>query len=198
MKTVLAVCAALALSCVPARAQDRGQVGIAMGYPSIVSVIWHATDRIAIQPKISFSHSSGRFAVDSDLIINGVVVSTSSVTTSSDGWSVAPGVNVLCYVGRWDNVSAYLAPGYTFARGSSTSTTTLQSPFSGAQTQTRTYSTEAHEVRGVFGVQYTPHRRFAVFGEHGLRYSRSTGGLSGDGTNYSIGNTSAVGAILYF
>lgn len=198
MNAFVAAGAAMLLTCAPAAAQDRGQVGIAMGYPSIVGVIWHATDRMAIQPKISFSHNSGELTVESDLTINGVVVSTSSVTTSSDGWSVAPGVSVLFYVGKWDNVSAYIAPGYTYARGSSTSTTTAQSPFLGAQTQTRTFSTEAHEARGVFGVQFTPHRRFAVFGEQGVRYSRSTGGVSGDGKTFSIGNTSAVGAIFYF
>ena len=197
MKTRLAACV-LVVTCAPAIAQERGQVGIAMGYPNSMSVIWHVTDRVAIQPKISFAQSATETSLESELTVNGVVVSTSRMSTSSDGWSAAPGVNLLFYMGRWDNVSTYVSPGYAYARGSSTTTTTVQSLFGGSQSQTREYSTDSHEARGVFGVQFTPHRRFAVFGETGLRYSRSSGSPSGDSSTRVIGNTSAVGAIFYF
>lgn len=188
----------VALTCASATAQERGQVGIAMGYPGTVSVIWHATDTIAIEPKISFLQSSTDSRVESRLTINGVVVTSSEVTTAQDGWSVSPGFDLRFTVGKWDNVSAYVAPGYTYLRGSTTIVTATDSPFATILSETRKYSTRGHDVRGMLGVQYTPHRKFAVFGQFGVRYSRSEQRLGNDITTRLIGNTSAVGAILYF
>ena len=35
-----------------ANAQDNPRVGLTMGYPTSIGVLWHVTDRIAIRPEI--------------------------------------------------------------------------------------------------------------------------------------------------
>ena len=46
----------------PALAQDKGDVGISMGYPAAVGVVFHLTDSVALRPEISFT----RISSDSD------------------------------------------------------------------------------------------------------------------------------------
>ena len=41
-----------------ALAQDKGDVGISMGYPVAVGVVFHLTDSVALRPEISFTHIS--------------------------------------------------------------------------------------------------------------------------------------------
>ena len=42
----------------PVLAQDKGDVGISMGYPASVGVVFHMTDSVALRPEISFTHIS--------------------------------------------------------------------------------------------------------------------------------------------
>jgi hypothetical protein len=198
MKALLTVAIVLAVTGGAASAQERGQVGVAMGYPTAVSVIWHATDRLAIQPRVSFARSSTESTIESNITFNGVIVSSTSLTTRSQGWSVGSGMDVRFYIARWDAVSTYVAPGFSYSRGSSTSVMTSQNAFTGNQIETRKSSSDGHAVRGTFGVQYTPHERVAVFADVGLQYSRTDPGIVGNTTLKTLGNTSAVGAIFYF
>jgi hypothetical protein len=169
-----------------------------MGYPSVFSVVWHATERVAIQPRIAVSRNTGDSVVESQLTFNGIVVSTTRLTTTSEGWSVGPGIDVRFTVGRWDTVSAYIVPGFTYFLGSSTTVSTSENAFTGSQTETREFSSSGHEVRGGFGVQYTPHRRFAVYGELGARYNENRTRSLTNSNSRTFGNSSAVGAIFYF
>jgi hypothetical protein len=197
MQTLVAAAVLVAMGA-SAAAQDRGPLGIAMGYPSVVSVIWHATERVAVLPRISFSRNSTESVVESTLTVNGIVVSTTHLTTTTEGWSVGPGVDVRFSVADWDTVSAYVVPGYSYFRGSSTAVSTSDNPFTGNQTDTRRFTSDGHELRGAFGVQYRPHRKFAVYGEVGLRYSESRSRSINTSDNRVFGNASALGAILYF
>lgn len=208
----LVVCvAAVLLLGRAAAAQEPGRVGIAMGYPGAVGVLWHVTSRVAIEPEIAIAKTRVESRFDTNLIIGTTVISSASITTTTDGWTTSPGVALRIYIGKWDDVSTYIAPGYVYHHNSSTSTTTGPGGFGGvARTETREVQSATHEVRGMFGVQYAPHRRFSVFGEVGLRYASGKlprlttssgtelGGAAIGGTTKSFGNAGAVGVAFYF
>lgn len=212
----LVVCAAaLLLVGKDAAAQEAGQVGVTMGYPGAVGVLWHLTSRVAIEPEIAFSRNRSTSTFES-IVIFGTGFTTTTLTSEStaEGWTVSPGLNVRLYVGKWDNVSTYVASGYSYHRTSSTTTSTSTSPIGlpgvGSRTEIVELRSASHDVRGMFGVQYAPHRKFSVFGEVGLRYSSadlprliSTGdsvlsNVTRSGSASSFGNASAVGITFYF
>ncbi len=145
----------LLLSCIAlvpatARAQERGQTGVVMGYPTTFAFIWHVSDRLAIRPEVGFAHSS----TDNE---NSIF----SVDASIDTWTATVGGSVLWYVGRVDNVRTYFSPRIAFAHNSADSSTNDDDP--------RTADTFA--ASGSFGAQYTPVRKFSVYGEIGYGFS---------------------------
>jgi hypothetical protein len=149
-------------------------------------------------------------------VILGIGFTTTTLTSesTSEGWTLSPGINVRFYVGKWDNVSTYVGSGYSYHRTWSTSTSTSTPPIGlpgfGSRTETLELRSQAHDVRGMFGVQFAPHRKFSVFGEVGLRYSTADlpilttsggallGNVSRSGSASSFGNASAVGIAFYF
>ena len=48
--TMMVVAGALWLAAAPAAAQEKGNVGITMGFPASVGLLWHATEKIAVRP----------------------------------------------------------------------------------------------------------------------------------------------------
>ncbi|HZR23016.1 MAG TPA: hypothetical protein VFA59_05460, partial [Vicinamibacterales bacterium] len=40
------------------RAQQEPKIGLVMGYPAQVGVLWNASDRIALRPEFGFTHDS--------------------------------------------------------------------------------------------------------------------------------------------
>jgi hypothetical protein len=163
-------------------AQDAGDTGITLGYPATIGVLWHATDRIAVRPEFSFSHSSGE--TDSD-----------EFGLSSSATSVATGVSVLFYVKEWDKLRTYFAPRYSFAR---TKSETDSAPPLAADNET---TATTHSFAGLFGVHYSLHDRFSVFGEVGLGFSHGTGKSNLTETKSSSDNVATrtgVGLIFYF
>jgi hypothetical protein len=133
-------------ACATVNAQNAGQVGITMGYPGWIGVIWHISDSVVVRPEISFSTSSSDNEFGADTI------------------NVSSGASGLLYVSRWDHVRAYVSPRFAYGRTTSDSVGTI-----GISLKNSTYN-----VVGSFGAQYTPHKRFAVFGETGFGYNRST------------------------
>jgi hypothetical protein len=145
-----------------ALAQDAGQIGVTLGYPAAVGVIWHVTDNIAVRPEISFTTGS----TESPVINSGLSLPGLSVDLGeSSSTTVTTGVSGLFYFGKWDKLRAYVSPRYTYARLTSESA------------QGATFSTDgrnsAYTVTGSFGAHYQLHRRFAVFGETGFGYNHS-------------------------
>jgi hypothetical protein len=116
--------------------------------------------------------------------------------------SVGFQVDALFSVGVWDNVHAYVAPGYEYGRSSfRTVRTTVSTGPLGSSTTSETQKTDGHdhEVRGIFGARYVPHRRFGVFGEMGLNYSKSESAFFENTLRQrSWGTTTGVGVIFYF
>ena len=67
-----------------ALAQDAGQVGVLLGFPSAVGVIWHVTDNIAVRPEVSFSTGSTENpAISSGLSLAGLSDDLSGGTSST-------------------------------------------------------------------------------------------------------------------
>ena len=156
---------------VSAFAQDPPKVGLVMGVPAAVSVIWHATEKIAIRPEITFNKTS----------------SESPSGSESSSTSETPGVSALFYTAKWDSVRAYFSPRYTYQHGSATS-------------GSNDSQVDAHTIAGSAGVEFAAHRRFSAFGELGLVYSHGTsesGSTPGPSVN-AWGVRTAVGVILYF
>jgi hypothetical protein len=165
-----------------AAAQDAGDAGITMGYPASVGVVWHATDRVAVRPEFSFSHVSGES--DNEVF-----------TLSNTATSFATGVSVLFYVREWDKLRTYVAPRYSFSR---TSSETESSPPVSVANETRSTS---HSITGLFGVQYSIHDRFSVFGEVGFGFSHGTGESNLSETSASsstLSTRTGVGVVFYF
>lgn len=142
----------LALVAAPsvASAQDPGSLGLTASTSGSVGIVWHLTDRVAVRPAIDFAHIST--SGDGIYTLSGVQDDNSH---SSNLFGIK--ISALLYLGRWENLRAYVAPGYgrTF------------------ESRTVTYTdseTSNYEVEGLFGLQYALGTRFAVFGETGVDY----------------------------
>jgi hypothetical protein len=189
-----------------ASAQERGQVGLTMGYPAAVGIAWHATDRLGIKVETNFLTASSELE-------SGPLRSDREVESNSFGFAVAG----LFYLGRSDNVSTYFSPRYAYSRttseleGSDAFVIPVEllsglglSGLPSLPILPRDIRTETtgHAVSGSFGVQYSPVRRFSIFGEVGLDHtsqeSETSSFLSSETEASSFGIHSAVGVILYF
>ena len=198
------MCAALGILCTASslHAQEAHQVGLTMGYPATVGLMWHASDRVALRPEFSISTST------SDL--NPVPVLGSSNSSSS---TVAVGISALFYCWKWDALRAYVAPRFTYSRleGSSERTSeTISFPTSSlVTTTTRTETTiTTTSGAGLFGAQYSLHKRFSAFGEVGFGYGSSqssarttplpTFDISLNPSTHGWSTRTGAGVIFYF
>jgi hypothetical protein len=169
-----------------ALAQEKGDTGLTMGYPTTVGFVYHVSDRLAIRPEISLVASSGKS--ESPLS-----------TTEGDTFSIGVGVSGIFYLKQWDKLRTYLSPRYTYSHGESTTTSTFDSLF--AEDSENTQTSKAHTFMGTFGAQYAVHERFSVFGEVGASFARqrSRSDLNDlRSTSNQFATRTAVGVILYF
>jgi opacity protein-like surface antigen len=150
---ILACAVALAVAS-EAQAQDTPRVGLTMGYPAAVGVIWNVADRFALRPEMTFSGTTS----DSSLgDIPGI-----GTGSSNDGFQIGVGLSALVYLGRWDELRTYVSPRFSYSRTRTSGTSTGSS----SEITSRSYLTS-----GSFGAQYSFGRRFGVFGEIGLAYT---------------------------
>jgi hypothetical protein len=190
--------AAILLGGATASAQERGQIGLTMGYPAAIGVLWHASDRLGIRAEATFQTSSSELE-------SGPIRSDRDVESTS----FAVGVAGLFYLGRSDDVSTYFSPRLAYTR----STSEVEGPevflvpqlfpvpIPPIPLELRTESS-GYSVGGSFGGQYSPNRRFSIFGELGLNYatlnSESSSFAPSETEASSFGVRSAVGIVLYF
>lgn len=170
-------------------AQEAGAKGVTMGFPASVGVIWHASDKLAVRPDFSFSHSS-----------------TDTPLGETSGNTFGLGVSVLFYTRKWDNAAMYFAPRVAWSRATRESRADLDG-FPGVipifvDTETES-SSDLYSYSGSFGAQAWVGRRFSVFGEVGLAYSTSSEEAdsilsTGDVSLKSFNIRSGVGVVLYF
>lgn len=166
------------LSAANARAQDKGDVGLAISVPAAIGVIWHPSDSRAIRPDIAF----GLTETDGE----GTIPDISSR-------NIALGVSALFYTHRWDELRTYLSPRFTYSHA----TTSISSAATVGDSILSSWG-----LGGSIGAQYSLGSRFGVFAEAGLLYSSqrsetpSVGAV--DRTTWTFGSRAAVGGILYF
>jgi len=162
LSTLLLMAALLAVAAV-ADAQDTPRVGITMGYPAAIGVIWNIGDRVAVRPEMTISGSSG----DS----SGVDASGVSPGFNTDAFSIGAGLSGLFYLKRWDLLRTYVSPRFSYSYASNTS----NRPSSTAIISSSSDATsKAYTTSGSFGAEYSLGRRFGVFGEIGLAYTSTT------------------------
>lgn len=177
---LLLACSLIGGLAATAGAQDSPRVGLTMGYPASIGVLWHVSDRVALRPEFSFT------LTDSS--------SESLINDEANFWSLGTGVSVLFYSSLTDNLRTYVAPRFSYSRTSGNSSNTDS-------------TTDIYTFAGMFGAQYSLSRRFAAFGEVGLSYARQNGTSTttiGPVTTQirnranAFGTRTGVGVVLYF
>jgi opacity protein-like surface antigen len=186
------------LAATAAHAQEDRSFGVTMGYPGSIGVLWHATPRVAVRPALAFSHSGS-----DDTSFNAL-----------DGSVLTASISGIIYLQPAGPFRMYMSPRYTYGRFRTSTSTSIDvptlSPTLGLTTETITISSKSkrheHGGAGLVGAEYRPGDRFAVFGEAGLQYSRSssdtTTGTLPIGTDlptrWMVGTTGGVGVTVYF
>jgi hypothetical protein len=176
----------------PAAAQDAGSVGLTMGYPAAVGVVWHVTERIALRPDFTLSTTTTESTSTNDSIFVPQVS-----TTTSTSWSAAVGLSALLYLNSTDQLRFYVAPRAAYLR------TSIDIDDDEPLAATFDNTSTGFVAAGAFGVQYNAHDRFAIFGELGAQYTSQSSTSEfltsrTRGENRSAGLRSAVGVTLYF
>ncbi len=181
-----------------AAAQDQPAVGLTMGYPASIGVIWHLSDRIAVRPEVSLQQVSttSTSVITSFVIVNGVELPMTTTTESiNDQWNTAYGASGVFYLRRWDALRTYVSPRFLYSRSTSSSTT---SPGS----STNEFTSNSYFVSGSFGAEYAFARRFGLYGELGFGYTHQSTtnsfAAAGSNTGHTMSTRSGVGAIFYF
>ena len=167
------------ISAAPAWAQDKGDAGFAFSVPTSIGVIWHASDRVAIRPDVTFgiNETDGEGTIPD--------ISSRSFTL---------GVSALLYTHRWDELRLYFSPRFIYSHG----TTSIDGAVNISDSTLSSWG-----VAGSIGAQYALGSRFGLFAEAGLLYSSqrsetpsSIGGA--DRTSWIFGPRTVVGGVLYF
>ena len=184
-----------------ASAQNAPKVGLSMGYPASVSVVWHVTDGVALRPEISVSKSTSEFVGSSITFSSGGIPVTTTTTTTTDTWQTSAGLSALFYLSKHDALRTYLSPRWAYTRVSS-------SPSSSNSAASAVVGTSGHAnfVSGSFGAQYAIGNRFSAFGEVGLAFTRNVSQpltnssllTIGGSTSTNLSTRSGAGIILYF
>ena len=150
--TIVTLCVCLAsFYGTAASAQEKGQIGLIVAFPTNAGIIWHATDRLAVRTTVTFANSSNEFAASLEGGPPGQPP-TFSTTSTGDSWSIGSSLSVLFYLKQWDDVRVYVAPTYSYRHGHST-TTTMQRVLGSDRTETTESTATDHSVAGAFGAQ---------------------------------------------
>jgi opacity protein-like surface antigen len=195
----------IALVAATASAQDDPRIGIAMGYPASIGIVWQVSERVAVRPEISLTRVSGENTTTSLIPVisvgGGLNSSTTTTVTSNETWQVGAGLSGLFYVSRHEHLRTYVSPRWAYTRAStSTSSTGLPSGLNTGAIST------GHLVSGSLGAQYSLASRFSVYGEVGIAFSRSVTEPNqsiasfsiGESVSRTIGTRSGAGVVLYF
>ena len=93
-RILLLACSIIVGATTTAAAQEPEPVGITMGYPAAIGLLWHLSDRVALSPEFSFT------LTDSS--------SESLMNDESHFWSLGTGVSALFYWPATDNLRTYV------------------------------------------------------------------------------------------
>jgi hypothetical protein len=183
-----------------ASGQDRGQVGLVVGYPATVGVLWQVSDRLGIRGEASFTWSSSSIDEPATPASSSTFTTPDGVTVTigggsgigvhqeTHGVSGSIGVSALVTLTKADQLRTYIAPRLAWAMSRSTTTieydlsrfvppSFLPPPgFRGFQNQEITTKSTTPSYGASFGATTMLRGRFGVFGELGFAYT-STGSL---------------------
>lgn len=182
-----------------ASAQDEPKIGITMGYPAALGLVWQVNDRIALRPELGVTRSSNDLIATTSgvIVVGGNVVSNTSQLSSNSNWQASIGASVLYYLSKHDGLRTYVSPRWAYTRVSSDSST------DGASTSSSTGNSQT--LSGSYGAQYAVGPRFSVFGEVGFAYVHTSNAptgvvsfLSTSSTTNTVGTRGGAGVILYF
>src|SRR5262245_31016959 len=115
------VFAAIAACLLPraAAAQDTPKLGLVMGYPAQVGILWNLSEKVAIRPEVNWTHSTSESPVTSTTFgPTGVTTTTQSLTTTESN-AFGVGVSALLHVWKQDALRVYVSPRFAYARQSS-------------------------------------------------------------------------------
>src|SRR5215207_9906489 len=84
-------------------AQEPAKLGITMGYPASVGVLWRMNENVAIRPELSLSGGTS----DTD---------SPNFDSETSGWNIGTGASVLIYLNKFDNLRTYFSPRFTYGR----------------------------------------------------------------------------------
>ena len=165
-------------------AQDQRTVGVTMGYPASIGVLWHVSPRVAIRPEFSFTFTSNEFTSALDTL------------TTSDVSAVGVGASGLFYLSDVNKLRTYVSPRFTYAR--TTSSTEANGVSFGSEGSGKSYS-----AGGAFGAQYALGDRFSVFGEVGVGYARQKTSsdiqtFQNSTVSHTWSSRTGIGVVLYF
>jgi opacity protein-like surface antigen len=176
------------LSAHPACGQEPGRLGIVVGYPASVGLIWSVSDSLAVRPEFTVSRQTGESSGPGGATLS-----------DNRAWSLGLGVSALLYFHQWEDLRAYVAPRFGFGRASNTSV--YPGSAEGGSTAT------SYALAGSLGAEYRLGSRFSVFGEAGIGYTHqrtvSTSPLvasqfKAESTSNTWGTRSALGVVFYF
>jgi hypothetical protein len=192
-----------------ASAQDDSRVGITMGYPASIGILWQATERVALRPEITLSRTSAESTATSSLTVftpdGRLITSTTTSRLTNDLWQVSAGLSALFYLTKHDALRTYLSPRWAYTRSSNSSTSDRTAIVTSGDST-------GQFVGGSVGAQYALGRRFSVFGEIGLGFSRTRiaptvittvvpvdGPINvGGSVTRTLATRSGAGVVLYF
>lgn len=184
-----------------AAAQDTPRFGIVMGYPAEVGVVWTVSDRFAIRPELNWTRSTFD-SVGTSTVFNGSGTTTTVFTNTTESNAIGTGVTALIYTSKRDSLRTYVAPRVAYSRSTTSNDVGSGPPTIVVSPLETTSSTWA--VSGSVGAQYAVIKRFAIFGELGLQFARSTMSPTspalprGDTKLTTTGFRSGAGVILFF
>jgi len=179
-RSVVFALAALLTAAGIASAQDK-KVGLTMGYPSAIGVVWHISDRVALRPELSLAGGSAE-------------TTAAGFSSESDTTAIGTGISALFYLNTADKLRTYLSPRFTYGHS------TTEQDFSSITNSTAKATTNNAGGQGSFGAQYYVSNRFALFGELGVGFSHTetkSNLTPTKGTSWAWGTRSAVGIIFY-
>jgi hypothetical protein len=174
-----------------------------MGYPASVGVMWQVNDRVALRPEFNVQKASGESTSTIAISLSSVVPGSVVSVTTSDSWQFSAGVSALFYLSTHDALRTYVSPRWAYTRTSNTNSSSTIPSLSLSTTAS------GQSFAGSFGAQYALGRRFGVFGEVGIVFSRSTVSpdasaltsaivTTSESVSKTLGVRSGAGVILYF
>jgi hypothetical protein len=188
MRPLVAIVVLLSAAAVrPAAAQPARTVGVTMGYPAGIGVLWHVSDRIALRPDVVVTRGTTSTTTRS---IGG------ATTGAQTDWTASGGLSALVTMRDIDRLRLYVVPRVAYVRAeSSTDDTTGLGAFGS--------STDGVLASGALGAQYGLGDRVAVYGEAGVQYLRQEfesafGTSTSRATLTQVGLRSAIGLVVYF